>query len=81
MRALALDNSMNKCNTVVMKRKTFWLDTSDEEGLATIRQQYGCESESQALRLAIRALARNPKLALTLPPTPKHARKPGKEQA
>ena len=62
-----------------MKRKSFWLDASDEEALAAIRQQYGCESESQALRLAIRALARNPKLALTLPPTPKHASRREKE--
>lgn len=71
---------MPVCNTVYMRRKSFWLDASDEEALGTIRQQYGCESESQALRLAIRALARNPKLALTLPPTPKHARKSDKEQ-
>lgn len=63
-----------------MRRKSFWLDSSDEEALATIQQHYGCESESQALRLAIRALARNPKLALTLPPTPKHAKKPVKER-
>jgi hypothetical protein len=76
---VAFDNRMPMWDTRDRKRKSFWLDATDEEALASIRHQYGCESESQALRLAIRALARHPKLALTLPPTPKHAKKPGKE--
>ena len=63
-----------------MKRKTFWVAPEDEAALVLIQQRYGCESESQALRLAVRVLANSPMLALTLPPTPKHAKKAEKEQ-
>lgn len=67
------------CNTVDMKRKTFWLDSEDEAALAVLSRRYGCESESQALRLAIRVLAASPMLEVRLPPTPKHARPSPKE--
>lgn len=68
------------CDTVVMKRKTFWVAPEDEQALSIIQQRYGCESESQALRLAVRVLASSPMLQVDVPPPPKHARKPGKEQ-
>lgn len=64
-----------------MKRKTFWVAPEDEQALSVIQQRYGCESESQALRLAVRVLANSPMLAFPLPPTPKHAKKKGAEQA
>jgi hypothetical protein len=67
------------CDTLGMKRKTFWVAPEDEQALETIQQRYGCESESQALRLAVRVLANSPMLALTLPPTPKHASRLDKE--
>lgn len=62
-----------------MKRKSFWLDTEDEQALSIIQRRYGCESESQALRLAVRVLAASPMLEVRLPSTPKHARPSPKE--
>jgi hypothetical protein len=59
---------------MAMKRKTFWLDEVDECALQTISERYGCESESQAMRLALRVLANSPKLEIQLPKRPKHAR-------
>ncbi|MEO6061766.1 MAG: hypothetical protein ABIQ99_07505 [Thermoflexales bacterium] len=41
-----------------MKQKNVWIDEDDERSIALIRQRYGCESESQAVRLAIRIAAR-----------------------
>jgi len=43
-----------------MKRKGLYLDVQDEQLLATIMAQYGCVSESQAVRLALRALVARP---------------------
>ena len=52
-----------------MKRKGLYLDEQDEQLLATIMAQYGCVSESQAVRLALRALVARPLfLPIELPP-------------
>ncbi len=65
---------MAMCYTVYMKRKTFWLGPEDEVALEKIRMHYGCESDSQALRLALRVLADSPRLDVILPERPVHAR-------
>ncbi len=57
-----------------MKRKSVWLGKADEEAIRVIKDRYGCESESQAMRLALRTLAASPPLQIQLPPKPKHAR-------
>lgn len=62
-----------------MKQRMFWLGPEEDEALRIISARYGCESESQALRLALRVLAASPILTVSLPPPPKHARKPKKE--
>lgn len=64
-----------------MKQRLIWLGPEDEDALRVIAERYSCESMSQAVRLAIRVLAASSMLQIDLPPTPKHARKPGKEQA
>jgi Arc/MetJ family transcription regulator len=43
-----------------MKRKGLYLDDQDAQLLTTIMAQYGCVSESQAVRLALRALVARP---------------------
>lgn len=64
-----------------MKQQMFWLGPEDENAIETLKQRYGCESKSQVVRLALRVLAENPPLLVNLPPTPKHAKRPAKEQA
>lgn len=63
-----------------MKQQMFWLGPEDEAAIALLKQRYGCESKSQVVRLALRVLAENPPLHLLLPPTPKHASKPGRSR-
>jgi hypothetical protein len=58
-----------------MKRKTFWVAEEDEQALTVLRERYGCESDSQALRLALRVLAQAQRLDVVLPERPKHARR------
>lgn len=57
-----------------MKRKMLWVDAQDEKAATAIMRLYGCESESAAFRLAVRVLSESPKLQISLPPPPKHAR-------
>ena len=60
---------------MAMKRKTIWLDDEiDGKAIQIIKERYGCESESQAMRLAVRVLANSPMLEIQLPKRPKHAR-------
>lgn len=40
-----------------MKRTTIWLDEEDKGAIRKIRQLYGSESNSAAIRLALRILA------------------------
>lgn len=56
-----------------MKRKMFWLGEDDEHAITIIADRYGCESGSQAVRLALRILAESQRLIIELPPHPKHA--------
>jgi len=52
-----------------MRRKGLYLAKEDERMLAAIMRQYGCVSESQAARLALRALVSRPLLStVELPP-------------
>ena len=65
---------------MAMKRKMLWLDEKiDREAIQIIKERYGCESESQAMRLALRVLAASPMLQIQLPETPTHARSSPKE--
>lgn len=60
---------------MAMKRKMLWLDEAlDHAAIQIIKERYGCESESQAMRLALRVLAASPMLELQLPEKPTHAR-------
>jgi hypothetical protein len=53
-----------------MKRKGLYLDDQDAQLLTTIMAQYGCVSESQAVRLALRALVARPLFPPVELPTP-----------
>lgn len=65
---------------MTMKRKMLWLDEEiDQAAIQIIKERYGCESESQAMRLALRVLAASPMLEIQLPEKPTHARTSPKE--
>jgi Arc/MetJ family transcription regulator len=67
---------------MAMKRKMLWLDEEiDAAAIQTIRTRYGVESESAAMRLALRVLANSPMLTLDLPERPTHARRSPKDAA
>ena len=36
---------------------TIWIDTVDRSAIAVIRERYGCSTDSDAIRLALRILA------------------------
>ena len=57
-----------------MKQKTFWLDTIDDEAIATIQHRYGCESQSQAIRMAVRIVAASEKIEVSRPPVSKFSK-------
>ena len=63
-----------------MKPKLFRLDEASESDIATIMKRYACESETQAVRLALRILAQCERLAVVLPETPKHGRRRPKDR-
>lgn len=63
-----------------MKQQAFWLGPDEDEAVRVIMARYGCESKSQALRLALRVVAASPMLTVSLPPTPPHARHSRKEE-
>ncbi len=66
---------------MTMKRKMLWLDdVMDAEAIQIIKERYGCESESQAMRLALRVLAASPVLQIDLPQKPTHARPSPKDE-
>lgn len=58
-----------------MKRKSYWIDEEDEAAIAQLKERYGCESDSQVVRFALRVLANSPMLTVALPPRPTHARR------
>ncbi len=53
------------------EKKLVRLEAEDLRALATIKARYGCESDSQAMRLASQVLAASPMLTVTLPARPK----------
>lgn len=57
-----------------MKQTTIWLDMIDRENFTAIQQLYGCESFSQAVRLAARIALQAGRLNIPLPPTSKFSR-------
>ena len=57
-----------------MKQKSFWFDETDDIAISTIQQRYGCESQSQAVRMAVRMLAMADKLNLQLPLVSKYSK-------
>lgn len=60
-----------------MRRKGFYFSSEDERLLREIKGHYGCVSESQAIRLALRALAGRPLIGDAVLPDPgKPGRKP-----
>ena len=66
---------------MTMKRKMLWLDdVMDAEAILVIKERYGRESESQAMRLALRVLAASPMLEIQLPAKPTHARPSPKDE-
>jgi len=66
---------------MTMTRKTLWVDDEiDAAAIQVIKERYGCESESQVMRLALRVLANSPMLEVQLPETPIHARRSPKEK-
>lgn len=59
------------------QKKLVILEPEDTQAIATIKARYGCESDSQAIRLAVRVLAASPMLTV---PLPAHL-KPGRKKA
>jgi hypothetical protein len=69
-----IDISLVKSYTVGMRKKqanatTIRLEAEDREAIARIRELYGCPSESAAITLAVRMVARG-ELPQREPPTP-----------
>lgn len=58
-----------------MKQKNVWIDEDDERSIALIQQRYDCDSQSQAVRMAIRIAAHGPLQRIPRPPTPLRAAK------
>jgi hypothetical protein len=56
-----------------MKQKNVWIDEDDERSIALIQQRYDCDSQSQAVRMAIRIAAHGPLQRIPRPPTPLRA--------
>jgi len=48
-----------------MRRKGIWLGAQDQAAIEIIRERYGCDTESMAVRLALRVLAASPMLVIT----------------
>jgi len=60
-----------------MIRKGLYLDDQDQQLITALMQRYGCASESQAVRLALRALAARPLFPpIKLPPPGKPGPQP-----
>jgi len=50
-----------------MKRKLLWLDEDEDyDAIRRIKARYGCESDSAAMRLALRVFAASPMLQIPL---------------
>ena len=58
------------------KQILLWIDEEiDSQAIQIIKERYGCESESAAMRLALRVLAASPMLEIQPIPRPTHARR------
>jgi hypothetical protein len=60
---------------MAMILKQIKFDEQDLKAVEAIQQMYGCDSFSQAVRLAARIVATNPRIGFPLPPSPKQASK------
>lgn len=58
-----------------MQLKQIKFDPEDLKAVETIQRLYGCESFSQAVRLAARIVSSQARTEFPLPPAPKHAPK------
>jgi hypothetical protein len=56
-----------------MNLKQIKFDEQDLKAVETVRQMYGCDSFSQAVRLAARIVASGRRMAYPLPPSPKYS--------
>jgi hypothetical protein len=64
----------------MLRQKLFWLDEDiDLQAIEIIKARYGCESDSQVIRLALRVLAQAERLDVVLPERPKQARRSPKD--
>ncbi len=57
-----------------MSLKQIKFDEDDLKAVEAVRQQYGCDSFSQAVRLAARIVASGQRLAFPLPSSPKYSK-------
>lgn len=67
-----------------VKRRSYWLDDEQIAALGRIAERYGCESDSQALRLCIVLVDASPTATITPPPvsmpeTPPAGRRPRRQ--
>jgi len=53
--------------------KSIWLDPTDEAAIRALRERYGIDSDSGAIRFALRVLAASPLVQVAVPPPPKFA--------
>jgi hypothetical protein len=60
---------------MAMQLKQIKFDEEDLKAVEAIQRLYGCESFSQAVRLATRIVASRERAEFPLPPVPKHAPK------
>lgn len=59
-----------------MKRRTYLMSYQDIAALQVIKERYGCESDTQALRMAIQALADSRRINIEMPEPRKRGPKP-----
>ncbi len=58
-----------------MKPYNVWLDDEDKRRIREVQALYNCESQSQAVRMALKVAAQLDKVAgLAIPPTSKHSK-------
>jgi hypothetical protein len=58
-----------------MKPYNIWLDEEDRRRIREVQERYHCESQSHAVRAALKIAAQTGKIdQLALPPTSKHSR-------
>ena len=70
-----VDNHVYAVYTVIMTMTLKHIKFAEEDlqAVAQVQRLYGCESFSQAVRLAARIAAQQKRFDMPLPPVPKHA--------